>query len=65
MTQTHENPRSLRLFFRHYAEMVIVMFAGMIALGMPAEAILDPRLMPVAPCRDKPAPTAPARGPGS
>ena len=40
MTQTHQSPRSLRRFLRHYAEMVIVMFAGMIALGVPADWVL-------------------------
>jgi hypothetical protein len=34
------NP-STRHFIRHYIEMVIVMFAGMIVLGIPAEAGLQ------------------------
>lgn len=40
-TPTHERPGGLRAtlnrrFARHYAEMVVVMFAGMIVLGFPA-----------------------------
>ena len=29
-------------FIRHYIEMVVVMFAGMIVLGLPGEAALRP-----------------------
>ncbi len=39
-TTAHTAPtnRSMRQFVRHYIEMVIAMFAGMIVLGIPAEA---------------------------
>jgi hypothetical protein len=39
-TTVHTAPanRSARQFVRHYVEMVIAMFAGMIVLGLPAEA---------------------------
>src|SRR4029079_3539727 len=33
-----ERERAVRHFVRHYVEMVIAMFAGMIVLGLPAEA---------------------------
>jgi hypothetical protein len=36
----HTNNRSARRFARHYLEMVIAMFAGMIVLGLPLEAAL-------------------------
>jgi hypothetical protein len=37
-TATATTNRSVRQFVRHYIEMVIAMFAGMIVLGLPAEA---------------------------
>ena len=37
-THTPTTNRSVRQFVRHYIEMVIAMFAGMIVLGIPAEA---------------------------
>jgi hypothetical protein len=37
-TATATTKRSVRQFVRHYIEMVIAMFAGMIVLGLPAEA---------------------------
>ena len=37
---THETNRSTRRFARHYIEMVIAMFAGMIVLGLPVEGVL-------------------------
>ncbi len=43
MTTNHPNStsdRSARRFARHYLEMVIAMFAGMIILGLPLEAAL-------------------------
>ena len=35
-------PARTATFIRHYIEMVVVMFAGMIVLGLPAEAALRP-----------------------
>ena len=40
MTNTKTMKRSTRSFIRHYVEMVVVMFAGMAVLWVPAEAIL-------------------------
>jgi hypothetical protein len=34
------NYRSARRFVRHYVEMVVVMFAGMLVLGVPLEGVL-------------------------
>lgn len=34
------SPSALRTFARHYAEMIVAMFAGMLILGLPAEAAL-------------------------
>ncbi len=39
-THTATATRSARQFIRHYVEMVIAMFAGMVVLGIPAEACL-------------------------
>ncbi len=36
-THTATTNRSVRQFVRHYIEMVIAMFAGMVVLGLPAE----------------------------
>jgi hypothetical protein len=36
----HVEQRSARRFARHYLEMVIAMFAGMIVLGLPVEGVL-------------------------
>ncbi|HET6505359.1 MAG TPA: hypothetical protein VFG42_01105 [Baekduia sp.] len=43
MTPTPSHPtghRSARRFVRHYLEMVVVMFAGMLVLGVPLEGVL-------------------------
>lgn len=43
MSQTSHNSShapSIRQFARHYGEMVMAMFAGMLVLGLPAELIL-------------------------
>ncbi len=34
------NPSAIRTFARHYVEMIIAMFAGMLILGVPGEAAL-------------------------
>ena len=43
MERTHAMLKKTRtaIFIRHYVEMVIVMFAGMVALGLPGEAALQ------------------------
>jgi hypothetical protein len=38
-TPTNLRSSSTRRFWRHYAEMVVVMFMGMFALSMPADAL--------------------------
>ena len=32
----------LRTFIRHYVEMLLAMFAGMLVLGLPIALVLDP-----------------------
>jgi hypothetical protein len=34
--------RSTRTFIRHYVEMIVAMFAGMLVLGLPVALVLDP-----------------------
>lgn len=40
-TPTIQTSQSTRHFIRHYVEMVVAMFLGMLVLGMPADSLLS------------------------